>query len=110
MSHELRTPLNAIIGYSEMALEDIEDIGFQDEHLKDITRVRDTGIGLPINGIENLFEPFAQEEGAYNRKYAGTGLGLAISKRFCEMMDGQISAHNHPDGGAVFQICIPTAP
>ena len=72
--------------------------------------VHDTGIGLPEGDIKPLFEPFQQLDNTYNRKYEGTGLGLAICKKFCDLMNGEIKAYNHPDGGAVFQVTLPAAP
>ncbi len=52
--------------------------------------VSDTGLGVPPDKIETIFESFKQVDGSTTRKYGGTGLGLAISKQFVEMMDGRI--------------------
>ncbi len=71
--------------------------------------VSDTGIGIPVDQIDNLFQPFVQLDNAYNRKYEGTGLGLAISSKYCHLMGGEISAHNQETGGAEFQVTLPAS-
>ncbi|TVM34078.1 hypothetical protein DQK91_09240 [Oceanidesulfovibrio marinus] len=64
--------------------------------------VSDTGIGIPEDKIESLFESFSQVDSSYSKKHAGTGLGLAISRSLVTMMDGVITAGNNPDGGSTF--------
>jgi CheY-like chemotaxis protein len=219
MSHELRTPMNAIIGYTEMLVEDAEDLGQDDfipdlkkihtagKHLlalindildlskieagkmelfcedfevasllkeiastvnslveknnnqlkleyedglgimhSDLTKVRqclfnllsnackftengtitlsaepkeagarsmiefhviDTGIGVPPEKLERLFEEFTQADASTTRKYGGTGLGLAITKKFCEMMGGTIRVTSKLGEGTTFIIDLP---
>jgi len=68
--------------------------------------IKDTGIGIPENQKEIIFESFKQQEGQSNRKYGGTGLGLSISKRLIEMMNGQISVFSTPGKGSTFKISL----
>ncbi len=71
--------------------------------------ILDTGIGIPEENLETIFQPFQQVDNTYTRQFEGTGLGLAISKQYCELMGGNISARNRPEGGAAFTIQVPRA-
>ncbi len=68
--------------------------------------VQDTGIGIPANRTEHLFQSFNQVDTATARKYGGTGLGLAISKRLCELMEGQIWVTSEEGKGSSFNFTI----
>ncbi|SDR98814.1 PAS domain S-box-containing protein [Paenibacillaceae bacterium GAS479] len=68
--------------------------------------VRDTGIGIPLDKQDQLFQSFSQLHPALNRKYGGTGLGLAISRKLVELMDGSISVDSAPDQGSTFSIML----
>lgn len=68
--------------------------------------VQDTGIGIPTNRLEHLFQSFNQLDSTTARKYGGTGLGLAISKRLCELMGGQIWVETEEGKGSVFNFTI----
>ncbi|MFP4368304.1 MAG: PAS domain S-box protein [Candidatus Kapaibacterium sp.] len=69
-----------------------------------IFRIKDTGIGIPENQQNEIFEPFRQREGQSVRKYGGTGLGLTITRRLVEMMGGTISLKSSPGSGSVFTV------
>lgn len=72
------------------------------EHVKLICMVSDTGIGIPEDKIETLFDSFTQVDTSTTRKYGGTGLGLAICKRLCRLMQGDIWITSKEGQGSQF--------
>ena len=69
--------------------------------------VRDTGIGVPFDDAERIFESFQQGQSGISGKYQGTGLGLAISRRLVEMHGGRIWVKSTPGQGSTFTFTIP---
>jgi signal transduction histidine kinase/DNA-binding response OmpR family regulator len=69
--------------------------------------VSDSGIGIPPEKIQRVFEEFSQADETTTRDYGGTGLGLPISRRFCQMMGGDISVESTVGEGSTFTIVLP---
>ncbi|MCC6809523.1 MAG: PocR ligand-binding domain-containing protein [Deltaproteobacteria bacterium] len=69
--------------------------------------VRDTGIGIPDDKLQKVFEPFFQVDSSSTREYGGTGLGLAIVRNFVEAHGGAVWATSELQKGSVFSIAVP---
>lgn len=80
------------------------DIGNQQLRLN--CKVSDTGIGIPDDKLDTLFDKFTQVDASTTRQYGGTGLGLSIAKRLCEMMDGTIDVESKVGQGTSFEVSM----
>lgn len=69
--------------------------------------VKDTGVGIPQEKFDHIFEKFAQADASTTRKFGGTGLGLAITRQLVELMDGTITVDSELGKGSTFTISIP---
>ncbi|MDK2964224.1 MAG: hypothetical protein PWQ29_1618 [Verrucomicrobiota bacterium] len=68
--------------------------------------VRDTGIGIPPEQQQRIFEKFTQADLSTTRRFGGTGLGLSISKQLVEMMNGRIGMNSDPESGTTFYFVV----
>jgi PAS domain S-box-containing protein len=89
------------------AAVDRGDAGSGEGAVTMLISVSDTGIGVPRDKREMIFESFTQAEASVTRKFGGTGLGLAICRELVEMMGGRIWVDDAPAGGSVFFFTIP---
>ncbi len=71
--------------------------------------VTDTGIGIPGEKLDHIFDSFEQATAETTRKYGGTGLGLSITRQLCEMMGGRIAVSSEVGKGTTFRVKLPFA-
>jgi len=86
-------------GEIELSIDVEEEV---DQRLKLHARIRDTGIGIPPDKLEKIFDVFQQADGSTTRKYGGSGLGLAISRHIARLMNGNVWAESTPAKGSIF--------
>ena len=95
---------NIYISVSENILQD-------DEHTSTlIIKVKDTGIGIPENQLQHIFDRFYQLDNSHTRKTEGTGIGLALTKELVKLMEGEITVKSPPTGatrGTEFTVTLP---
>jgi signal transduction histidine kinase len=72
-----------------------------------VYRVIDTGIGIPKDELEKVFDEFRQVDATVTREFGGTGLGLSITKRFIEMHGGRVGVESEPGRGSMFWFAVP---
>ena len=112
-ANRLRQILNNFLG-NAVKFTEAGSVTLNVRHLAgegDGIRVRfevvDTGIGIPDEARQRLFQPFSQLDASQSRKYGGTGLGLAICKQLCELLGGSIGFDSDIGRGSVFWVELP---
>ncbi|MDH5258700.1 MAG: ATP-binding protein, partial [Gammaproteobacteria bacterium] len=83
-------------------------ISYQQDSPKLTFEILDTGVGLTIDQVENLFQPFTQADASITRRYGGTGLGLALSRKLADLLGGSVQAKSKLGEGSCFTLSIPT--
>lgn len=71
-----------------------------------VFQVKDTGIGIPADKLERIFDAFVQADSSVTRTYGGTGLGLAITRRLVEKLGGDIRVESRPEHGSCFRVLL----
>jgi CheY-like chemotaxis protein len=72
-----------------------------------MVEVRDTGIGIPADRLDAIFESFRQVDAGLSRTYPGLGLGLALVRKLAELMDGRVEVESTPEKGSTFTVRLP---
>jgi signal transduction histidine kinase/CHASE3 domain sensor protein/BarA-like signal transduction histidine kinase len=72
-----------------------------------VIKVSDTGIGIPPDKLNSIFEAFSQADNSITRRFGGTGLGLTISRLLTERMNGSLQVSSEPGKGSVFTVSLP---
>ncbi len=106
----LRQVLINLIGNAIKFTKQGEVVLKAEYHLEDVDAltgsltiaVQDTGVGIPADQIDIIFDAFTQQDGQNVRQYGGTGLGLAICQRLVSMMGGEIDVNSIPGNGSIF--------
>ena len=78
----------------------------EDENVRLLCAVQDTGIGMDQTQMERIFQPFSQADNSTTRRFGGTGLGLTISRRLARMLGGELSVTSEIGAGSTFRLVV----
>ena len=92
-------------GYIKLRMR-AQNIDEKNSKLDLVIDIIDTGIGIPRDQIDKIFNEFEQVDGQDNKKYGGTGLGLAISHKLAKLMGGRLSVESEVDKGTTFTVYL----
>lgn len=108
-SQKLRQIFNNLLSNSiKFTHEGIIELGYKmDANNEILFYVKDTGIGIPQDQLQLIFDRFRQVDSTHERKYGGTGLGLAIAKGFVELLGGKIWCESKKGEGSTFYFTMP---
>lgn len=84
-----------------------QTISLENNTVQLVLAIHDTGIGIPEDKRDSVFEEFTQADNSITRNYGGTGLGLNIVKRLVEMQNGSIGVSAGASGGSIFTVTVP---
>lgn len=111
LSQVLNNLLSNAIKFTDRGFVELSLQGSRQNHITHtIIQVRDTGIGIPADKLDVIFDPFRQADGSTTRRYGGTGLGLAICARLSQLMNGTLSVESRPGQGSLFTFSVPLQP
>lgn len=102
--------LNLLSNASKFTRDGVISLRVAKRYDKFVFEITDTGIGIPADKLETLFEPFVQAEASTTRTYGGTGLGLAITRRMAQLMGGDVTVRSEIGAGSVFTLTIAAEP
>ncbi len=104
----LENLLNNAVKFTEHGTVELDLSCIRNDHKEAVIQfsVSDTGIGIPENLQDKVFEDFVQIDGSATRRFGGTGLGLAICKKIVHYMNGQLMLESQPDIGSKFFFSI----
>ncbi len=101
---------NGIKFTSQGSVDVTASVNCRDDQAVLTIEVQDSGIGIPADKLNVVFEPFVQVDGSMTRKYGGTGLGLAVAREVTRALDGDVTVRSRENGGSIFVATIELGP